>query len=124
MFKSLVFAASVVACSTTFAQYKTTELRDDLSKSTKPGADYTFGLGFVRGTIEGADMDSPGLYCIPGSVTLGQVGAVVLKYINDTPKDWDKPATYNILVAVIFTWPCKNKSSTPPPAQKKLGKAT
>jgi hypothetical protein len=47
-----------------------------------------------------------GGYCIPASVTVGQVVAVFCKYLADNPVERHKEGAYLFVTALKAAWPC------------------
>jgi hypothetical protein len=88
-------------------------------KSNNDSVSSSIGAGYVIGVADAFN----GIYiCLPASVTLGQVSAIVLKYLNQHPEDlhkWASVLSYNALIA---SFPCKkkndaaNESTSAPPA--------
>lgn len=46
-------------------------------------------------------------FCPPKNMTISQEKKIITKYLNDTPKDWHKPAYPVIIHALSKTFPCK-----------------
>jgi hypothetical protein len=69
-------------------------------------------MGYVAGVIEGTRitslLDKRGKYpyCMPGTTTPLQDVAVVVKYLNDHPEQWDFPAGLLITQAFTAAFPC------------------
>ena len=59
-------------------------------------------VGYVLGVY-----DSDHALCAAGQVSLGQISAVVAKYLDDHPADWDKPASSLVRSALRRAFPCK-----------------
>ncbi len=65
--------------------------------------------GFVLGVWQlliAADRGSLGVE-IPASATWGQVNAVVGKYLDAHPEEWNDPAIRLVLEAFVAAWPYK-----------------
>lgn len=61
-------------------------------------------MGFVAGVhdaVEGRTV------CSPDTVTLGQLAAIVEKYLTDNPIMWDMSALDVIELALSKAYPCK-----------------
>lgn len=66
-----------------------------------------YGSGYFEGYIMGAvDMVNGIAICMPPTVTAGQVIAIVIKYANENPETWNKPADLIISKALIPIYPC------------------
>jgi len=73
----------------------------------KKNVDYGKVMGFM-GYVSGVS-DSLGgvLICYPSNVTLGQVNAIVIKYIENNPDKWNQNASFLVSNPLIKTFPCK-----------------
>jgi hypothetical protein len=49
------------------------------------------------------------LYNIPENTTIGQIGAVVSKYLKDHPEKWGEPASDLIIKALQEAFPLKSR---------------
>jgi hypothetical protein len=75
----------------------------------KKDVDYGKVMGFM-GYISGAsDSVSDILICYPQNVTLGQVNAIVIKYIENNPDRWNQNASYLVTNPLMKIFPCKKK---------------
>ena len=62
--------------------------------------------GYVAGVFDAYYRTARQKDCTPDTVTLGQLQAVVEKYLNNHPEDWHFSANSLILNAVNEAWPC------------------
>ena len=78
----------------------------------------SFENGFCTGCIGGmafglqmgvmiATNNKSSYYCPPSSISIDQVQAIVMKYINDNPAKWQDRADELIAVAMVEAFPCK-----------------
>jgi len=68
-----------------------------------------FYLGFVQGIMMGS-MGSEGnetIFCIPDGVTVGQICAIIGKYLDGHPEEWDRGAYHLIIETMARTYPPK-----------------
>lgn len=77
-------------------------------------------LGYAVGTVDGLNFETayaqdkagnkavPSLFRIPESVENGQIIRVLLKHINDNPKDAHLPTVVLIVDALQEAFPCKS----------------
>jgi len=66
--------------------------------------------GFYTGYVSGVyDSYAGVLFCPTGSVSLGQVCDIVLKYLQDHPEVRNKPANEIVVDALKEVWPCKKR---------------
>ena len=103
------------------AVYFTTSMLKDQLESAEPAQNlsamhYIAGVfdGFDLGTVSGQSFDKNRskhlvykTLCIPNGTTLEQMTAVVKKFIRDNPKDWQQPANTQVVLALMYAWPCK-----------------
>jgi len=71
-------------------------------------------VGTVLGLAQGADLQSrlqspqgSRPFCIPTGVTIEQMARVVVKYIDQHPKDTHQAFTSLAYIALGEAWPCK-----------------
>jgi hypothetical protein len=66
-------------------------------------------IGFVAG-VAGASqfffLDRPGRFCMPSSVTLGQLKDVFLKYLRENPARRNQDGSLLVILAIQEAWPC------------------
>jgi len=60
--------------------------------------------GFVLGVHD--SHEGRGEFCSPPKGTVGQIGAVVVKYLNAHPEQWSEPAHTLVLRALKEAFPC------------------
>lgn len=68
--------------------------------------DKSYLSGYVIGTADA--MAGINLFC-PGSAKAGQLVAVVGKYLDDHPEEWNKAGSYLVAVALKEAFPCGKK---------------
>jgi hypothetical protein len=114
---SSYFVASLVLFSSpTMAAYTGNELKRDLDsfvifdekmhKEEPPNWKDAHGAGMAFGFISGeASALAGSVICFSNATTQGQIVAVVAKFINAHPEDWDKPANVLILRALYESFP-------------------
>jgi len=62
---------------------------------------YVFGVVDV--------LEDAGYMCIPSNVKGRQLFAIVMKYIDNHPEEWNKTASYLVETPLLNTFPCKKK---------------
>ena len=66
--------------------------------------------GLYMGYVEGvADIMDGTIICLSGETTVGQVTAIVTKFLKDNPEKWKLPANYIIGYALTPVFPCNKK---------------
>ena len=63
--------------------------------------------GYVLGVYDSLKLE--GLMCTPDRVSVGQVMALVTKYLKSNPAKWSQPANLLVLEALANAFPCTNK---------------
>lgn len=89
--------------------------------SSKPTAfDDGFCAGYIEGVLATVYMweandevakrthDSDVKFCIPDTVTNGQIILVFMKYLEDHPEELHRPANTLFVIAMRKAFPCKN----------------
>ncbi len=61
-------------------------------------------IGYIAGVH---DSFNNFLICTPPNVTLGQLKAIVIKFMNENPEEWAKSGDYIVSVALAETFSCK-----------------
>jgi hypothetical protein len=64
--------------------------------------------GFVMAVVLVGIHHRDPIFSIPDSVTNGQIFAVVGKYLDSHPTEWDKDADRLVVKALQTVWPYKN----------------
>lgn len=62
--------------------------------------------GYVAGVV---DSNHKIILCIPAGVTVRQSVAIVVKYLNKNPEQWQKEARLLTLYALAPVFPCEKK---------------
>ncbi len=66
--------------------------------------------GLYMGYVEGvADIMDGTIICLPGETTIGQIIAIVTKFLKNNPEKWKMPANYIIGYALTPVFPCNKK---------------
>lgn len=61
--------------------------------------------GYIRGVV-----DAPGsLLCVPNGVTMGQMLAIVKKYVREHPEKWMWNGSWMVTMALSEAFPCPKK---------------
>jgi hypothetical protein len=81
-------------------EYEKAERKDERTNY----ADVARYQWFVMGVH---DALSGEIFCSPEQVTLAQVTAVVAKYLNAHPEEWDQPASVLVTKALNRVFPCR-----------------
>jgi hypothetical protein len=61
-------------------------------------------MGYIMGTHDTLENVS---FCTPPNSTVGQLAAVVKKYVNDNPDKWTLPGKILVRWALTDAFPCK-----------------
>ncbi|MEK6804184.1 MAG: Rap1a/Tai family immunity protein [Nitrospirota bacterium] len=69
-------------------------------------ADYLSASRFM-GYVTGVADSLGGSICIPESVTISQLGAIVTKYLNEHPDEWHLAGSHLVTKALRVTFPCQ-----------------
>jgi hypothetical protein len=91
-----------------------------VAAKSEPGPDFMTGTcyGYIDGVMEGITYSRayaqakagksvvPRLFCQPASVENGQIIRIVLKYIDDNPKDSHLPTAALLIDAMTAAFPC------------------
>lgn len=66
-----------------------------------------YDVGSFMGYLQGATdaTASRGLYELPDGVTVGQIAAIVSKFLNANPENWNLPAAALITLALMEAFP-------------------
>lgn len=62
-------------------------------------------VGFISASFDLGN--TIGIICSSPSVTVGQVTAIVTKYLKSNPEKWSEPATNLVNFALMNAFPCK-----------------
>lgn len=65
--------------------------------------------GYINGWFDAQADEEPRFFCAPGPVSLGQLKAVVLKWVSDHPEEWNLHWSSILLHTFIDAFPCKKK---------------
>jgi hypothetical protein len=71
-------------------------------------SDASYGIGYVIGVADAYDDVH---FCLPTEVAVGQVVAMVRKYLAENPDKWNQPGELIVLFALRPHFPCKRKTS-------------
>jgi hypothetical protein len=108
--KLAAFCICAVLCAPAQASFMTGEqLRAGLSLTNYGGTNWA--EGYVSGIADDGEFE--GHFCVPESATSSQAGAVVLKYLNAHPENWQAPASLLVGLAFIEAWPCYKGQASP-----------
>jgi hypothetical protein len=107
----------LIAPQMTWAEfYRASKIKDGLEKWEAPGTPGgSFEAGYVIGVF---DVISGVNVCAPNGVTVGQVTAVVLKYMRENPQSLHLFGDAVIRTALINTWPCTPVAPSAPARPK------
>jgi Rap1a immunity proteins len=107
--------AMAATTSVAWAEFRTgNDLKQRLDGFTRAqgngatAADYRdaqYAMGFVTGVW---DIGENALFCAD-NVTVGQIVAVVRKYVEDRPAEWSRPAAALAVNALQQAFPCAKK---------------
>lgn len=71
---------------------------------------YNYASNFTNYIFGVADvLEDTEYICIPSNVTGKQIFAIVIKYIDNHPAEWNKTASYLVEKPLLDTFPCKKK---------------
>jgi hypothetical protein len=108
----VVLTALVLVNSSALGQFKdgnklVSEMREyeraNRSDSKVSWVDAGMYTGYVLAVHDAIDSS----LCSSGSVTVGQVTAVVAKYLNEHPEEWSRPAHQLVTRALRQAFPCR-----------------
>lgn len=74
--------------------------RDDVADSYRV-------YGYISGVVD--SMKNIGIFCVPKSVPLGQISAIVEKYVRANPESWGQGAEELVFQALHPVYPCPPK---------------
>jgi hypothetical protein len=88
----------------TFADFVSGNALYNWSKEKE--SNYIKGLfgGYVIGIVDTTDGI---LFCIPKGSSVGQLNAVVKKYLEQNPEEWNKSASNIVILSLEKAFPCK-----------------
>ncbi len=68
-------------------------------------SDFNKGLfsGYVIGVVDTGDGI---LFCVPSGASAGQLSAVVKKYLQQNPEQWNKGASEQVINSLAKAYPC------------------
>jgi hypothetical protein len=75
------------------------------------GMEATAGLGYVVGITDGSngfiDKVNPAMsFCVPKSVSKGQLASIAYKFLDDYPSLRHYPASFSVKLALAKSFPC------------------
>jgi hypothetical protein len=99
------------------------ETLNETYKECEPAINSMHCLGYIDGLVAMNDIykstvlkgSSQGLICLPKEKpqTVGQLARIVVKYLEDNPKQLHEPAASLATVALSKSFPCKGGSTSP-----------
>ena len=114
MKKTMILAAALLFAQMAFAGFYTgndlkkwADASSRISQGTSFGSDGHFAStlkGFIVGVADAQEGD---LICVPTGTTVGQITAMVVKFVNDHPEAWNKDAGILVMYALVPDFPCK-----------------
>lgn len=63
---------------------------------------------YSAGLYDGLQLDGVS-YCVPTDLTIGQLGTIFARYINNHPETWNLAASGILRMALRDSFPCKKK---------------
>jgi hypothetical protein len=78
-----------------------------------PHTDYTRAMrysGYVIGVYDALELTDQA--CTPGNTSVGQVNAVVAKFLTANPERWAEPAVLLVRDALTTAFPCRARPSS------------
>lgn len=81
-------------------------MREGEKAARSEEADFLSASRFM-GYVTGVSDSLGGSICVPENVTVGQLGAVVTKYLNDHPDQWHLAGSHLVAKALEATFPCQ-----------------
>jgi len=105
--KYLFFAITLfLTCFIAKAEFYTgNELKKHCENSSNP-VSTSFCIGYVAGVV---DAQTNIMVCPPTNSTVGQMEAIVKKYISENPSQLHKSADTVVTIAIAKDFPCKKK---------------
>ena len=62
-------------------------------------------IGYIAGV---ADAFNGAVFCMPQGTSRGQVHAIVKKYVDDNPAEWQEPAASLVAASLKAAFPCNS----------------
>ncbi len=104
--KTKIFLLLILSCSVAHAQFMSgNQLKEHCNKNNDSPVGVAVCLGYVQGI---ADANDP-LFCFPRGVVVGQLSAIVKKYLNDNPAQLHLSGDMLVTHAFRQSFPCPKK---------------
>jgi len=62
-------------------------------------------ISYIVGVVD--SLENWGIFCLPNSVTAGQLAAVVMKSLKENPESWNQPGDVLVAKSLQIAFPCK-----------------
>jgi hypothetical protein len=102
--KKILFGLLLLSCSTHAAYIDGNKLLEYAREEERTGNSSGMLLGYIAGAH---DALSTSVVCTPQNATLGQLKAIVIKYLKENPETWSKDGDSVVYLALSRTFPCK-----------------
>ena len=113
--KALIFSCSLLVSSSSYAAgylmdgsqlvmlARHFKLGMDHSRSTnfQSAGEY---MGYIKGVYDTLSLTH--VVCAPSNQTTGQIGVIVLQYLDEHPERWHEPAYFLVRDALVKPFPC------------------
>ncbi|GAA0704587.1 Rap1a/Tai family immunity protein [Dokdonella soli] len=99
-------SSSYVSAYDLHSQWQAEQRLASSTASTADGIDANRYTAYVSGVVDALDGAS---ICIPDGVKLGQLVAMVGKYLDDHPDQWNQAASTQVLLSLWPRFPCAKK---------------
>ena len=112
MKKKYIVLALFFLVNTASASYLTGNTLMDFVRDEESGKNSSANsmlLGYIAGVHDVFDGMWDNKVCIPNNAPLGQLKAVVVKYLKSNPERWAKSADMLVYAALQSAFPCSNK---------------
>jgi hypothetical protein len=112
---AVVLYTLIAVCTQAHAEFRTgNDIKAGLEAWERQN--YSFEATYAAGYVIGAfDTSSSVNVCAPANITVGQVTALVLKYMQEHPEILHFSGDIVVNRALSNAWPCKRPSSSPAP---------
>lgn len=104
-------SAEIVDCNVSFAQCAaaSNKILQNGNKLVEPGESYQSGWfdGYIIGILNSNSTANKKFVCFDGALSAYQISAVVAKYMQDHPEQWNELASTLVKRALSQAFPCK-----------------
>jgi hypothetical protein len=112
----VTFFSALALPSATYAQFvdgKTLKDWADAGDRLSDDTDFSQAsqfIGYVTGVMDVIYVLNSGVICLSANVTVGQLTAIVKKYVREHPEEWHLVASSLVFKALVEQFPCPESS--------------